>query len=183
MSCGSRGISRSIARLGWCAVALVPLIAPGFAVGGGGAHNVVVIIDPSDADSKYLGNYYVNTRRIPARNVVYLELAASDYAGFVNHQIEAVWGELANRGLTGQVDYVVCASSQCYRLPAAGYVSDPSCSGVSYVSLSSAFTAARLGNAILAGSADEGYGLSVVESNGYFSENESAVAFEYRNRL
>jgi uncharacterized protein (TIGR03790 family) len=147
------------------------------AAGGGGPENILVIIAPGDPDSSYLGNHYVSARLIPPRNVVYLRQNAEDYSAFANHQLEAVLGEVSNRGIGDHIDYVVVATGSVYRLSAAGHISDNECIGLSHLSLPSAYTTAHLANAILAGDSDEPYGLTTTESNAYSSETDSAIAF------
>ena len=144
------------------------------AAGGGGPENTLVIIDPGDPDSTYLGNYYISARLIPPRNVMYVGQEAADYSTFVNHQLEAVLGEVSNRGIEDHIDYVVLASGLVYRLSATGYITDGECIGLSRFSLSSAYTVAHLANAILAGNTDERYGLTTTEPNEYASETDSA---------
>ncbi|HUU82201.1 MAG TPA: Ig-like domain-containing protein [Phycisphaerae bacterium] len=147
------------------------------AAAGGGAHNVVVLIDPTDADSLYLGNYYVAARRIPSRNVVYLSQDAWDYAALVNDPVEAMLGELSNRGLEDHIDYAVLASGRVYRVPASGYVTEVDCSVVDHFSVSAAYTLAHLSNAVLAGDSTDAFGLTSTEPNQYFSTTDAAVAF------
>jgi hypothetical protein len=147
------------------------------AAAGGGPENVVVIIDPTDPDSLYVGNHYASARKIPSRNVIYLSQTAPDYVEFLNLQIEALLGEIANRGISGHIDYVVMGSGSAYRVSAPDLLSDPDCVGVSHLSLPSAYMTSLLANLILAGDADEAYGLSSTEPNGYFSSCDSPMAF------
>lgn len=172
---GAWGRLTTIACLGMVGAAYLCALP---AIAGGGPENVLVIIDPEDPDSSYLGNYYISARGIPHRNVIYLGQNAQDYSALVNHQIEAVLGELSNRGIEDHIDYIVLASGSVYRVSASGYITDEDCLGVSYFSLSSTYTLARLANAILGGDSEEKYGLTSIDSNGYSSGTDSAVAFE-----
>ncbi len=146
---------------------------------GGGPETTLVVVDPRDADSLYLANYYVAARQIPATNVVYLAQSSANYSTFVNAELEAVLGELANRGLDGRAAYVVLATGLLFRVPASGYVTDAdACTGITKFSLSSVYTHAFLANAILGGSAGNDYGLTSAEPNQYFSVTDSGVAFD-----
>lgn len=149
----------------------------GTALAGGGPENVLVIIDPDDHDSLYLGNYYARARRIPAGNVIYLDQDAADYAALVNHQLEAVLGELSNRDIADHIDYVVLASGTVYRVSASGHVTEEDCTDLSRFSVGSAYMLAHLANEILAGDSEEGFGLTSTELNQYFSPTDSAIAF------
>ena len=64
-----------------CAVVAVmaSVVRPVWA--GGGAENVLLLIDPLSADSKYVGNYYKQARNIPDRNVLYLTAAPEGLSG------------------------------------------------------------------------------------------------------
>ncbi len=151
---------------------------------GGGPEATVVVIDPLDADSLYLGNYYVHARRIPAKNVIYLELAAEDYADFFENQLETLFGELRHRKIEDRIDFIVMAGASCYRVPAAGLITEPisTCpeeyKRVDFISLSTALATLPYGSAVLASDADEPYGLKTTTPNGYYTETDEAVAFD-----
>src|SRR4051812_13178961 len=92
---------------------LVPLIA--FAIAnvtlfaatsfaGGTPENSVLVIDPTDAQSMYVGNYYKNARNIPDANVLYMRSAASDYATFVSTNQAAFNGSITQRGISDHAD-------------------------------------------------------------------------------
>lgn len=121
-------------------VALAALLVPGHrAAADGGPENALLIIDPTDADSLYLGHRYAAARAIPAGNVLYMPPAAVDYAAWAAFQRHAVTGTLAARGLA-HVDHIVLAPSRRYYMPMATDLVRTGCGVVSRMSLSSAYT-------------------------------------------
>src|ERR1700743_2669565 len=87
---------------------------------GGSAENVVLIIDPTDATSLYVGNYYKNSRDIPDSNVLYLRSGAPSYDEFITTVEIGFSGSLAQRNILDHIDYVVLAPLGSYALPAPG---------------------------------------------------------------
>ena len=65
---GASRWSRVVA--GWLFVLLG--LSAGVAWGGGGPENILLIIDPSNRDSRYVGNYYKAIRGIPDTNVIFM---------------------------------------------------------------------------------------------------------------
>src|ERR1043165_1720211 len=94
------------------------------ALAGGSPENVLLLIDPSNAESMLLGDAYQFTRNIPASNVLYIDPAAVNYATFAgaNGNIDAVLGKLANGKLTDHIDYIVIASGKNFYMDAPGLV-------------------------------------------------------------
>lgn len=109
------------------------------ATADGGPENALLIIDPTDADSLYLGHRYAAARAIPAGNVLYMPPAAADYAAWAGFQRHAVTGTLAARGLD-HVDHIVLAPSRRFYMPMATDLVRTGCGVVSRMSLSSAYT-------------------------------------------
>ena len=112
------------------------LAAAGLAVGmaagavraGGSPENVLIIINPANAESMYLGHYYQNARNIPASNVLYIDPAAVNYPAMAasNGNIDAVFGKLANGRLPGRVRTGVPTQA---RVQHAGTDRDPEARG------------------------------------------------------
>lgn len=132
-----------------CAGMMIAGLA-GSAMAGGGPENVLVIINPANAESMYLGHYYQQARNIPASNVLYIDPAATNYAALVgvNGNIDGVLGKLANSRLTDHIDYIVIASGQAFYVDAPGLVSD-GCSPVNRFSLTSAYDSAFIRSQVL----------------------------------
>lgn len=103
-------VMRRYRRLGLgvvCGLAAA-MLAPTAAVQAGGVpENVLLIIDPSNTDSLYVGNYYKNARQVPDRNVIYMAPGAVDYPTFAQTSIDALFGSLANAAIDDHIDYVV----------------------------------------------------------------------------
>ncbi|QOJ00452.1 MAG: TIGR03790 family protein [Phycisphaeraceae bacterium] len=147
-------------------VAVLALTA-GLASAGGAGENLLLIIDPSDAASMYLGNYYRHARNLPESNVLYLSPGASNYASFVSNNLAAVSGHLSRRGTLSVVDYVFVAPSPVFFVEAPGLVSD-GCFAVNRFGLTGAYASAFVSSQILAGT-------SSTLTNQYSSTNVAAV--------
>lgn len=96
----------------WCVPALVAwLLFPLQADSGLAAHEVLVLVNQNSPRSMEVANHFVYARRIPARNVVYLDLpdhvlepaAEMTPAEFERHIWYPAIREKAERGLTAQV--------------------------------------------------------------------------------
>jgi hypothetical protein len=131
----------------------------------------VLLIDPTDPVSMYLGHYYRAARQIPDSNVIYLEPRAASYAAHRAFQEPALLGTLAARGLAEHIDYVIIAPVEDFYVPAGGLVSD-GCSPVTRFALSSVYTFSFISAGIAAG------GLPSSQTNHYFSSGSVALAFD-----
>ncbi len=140
------------------------------ATAGGGPDNVLLIIDPSDPDSLHIGNAYREARGLPESNVLYLRPWADNHRQFVDTNLEALFGELAQRGIADRIDYILVAPTDRYRLGASSTISD-GCFPVSNLSVSSCYTMAFVADEVLAG-------LSVQSSNRYYRPIGDHVAFD-----
>ncbi len=146
---------------------------------GGGAENVLLLIDPLSADSMYVGNYYKQARNIPDRNVIYLPAAPDgiNYAEFSDTNLPALLGMLNQRGVMDHIDYVVIPPGGDYRLSASGYIFD-GCSAVNNFSASSLYTMAYLSDAILDSDSGSSGGMIQTSANHYFAFDDTAIAFD-----
>lgn len=171
-----RRLTLAIALAAAFTIAAAPL-APR-ARADGGAENALLIIDPGDADSLYLGHLYAERRAIPPGNVLYMPPAADDYASWAAFQRHAVTGTLAARGLS-QVDHIIIAPSRRFTMPMATNLVSTGCGVVSRMSLSSAYTFLPEADEVLGGT------LTDQDLNRYRSDwrrPTDAVAFSSRTR-
>jgi hypothetical protein len=137
---------------------------------GGTPENVLLIIDPSNSNSLYVGNYYKNARDIPDRNVLFMATGATNYPTFASYNLVSLSGTLANQGIADHIDYVVVTPGSPFYVYAPGLVTD-SCFAVSRFSISAAYTSAFIANEILGG-------LPSTTSNRYYSSTDQARAFD-----
>jgi hypothetical protein len=93
---------------------LVFLVASGQALAGGGPEYVLLVVNSRDAGSKTIANYYIDARRIPANNVLYLDWKLGDryisIEQFRNELLLPIQQFLNKRKLSGQIDYIVYSS-------------------------------------------------------------------------
>ncbi|MCA8961602.1 MAG: hypothetical protein KDC38_13855, partial [Planctomycetes bacterium] len=156
----------------WMAVAFGVVFGATGIHAGGSAENAVLLIDPSDPISVYVGHHYRVARGIPDCNVIYVDPRAATYDEHVDFQQRAVQGTLAARGIDAFVDYIVIAPiDDFYVVEPAGRVTD-GCFPVGRFSISSAYTFGLVSDQILAG------GLPSTFRNHYFSAGSQAVAFD-----
>ncbi len=143
----------------------------GTAWAGGVGENSVLIINPNDANSIWLGNYYKNARQIPDSNIIYLTPGATNYQQFAQVNIPAVLGEIESRGLTSMVHFVLIAPTDQFFVSAPDLVSD-GCFPVRRFSLTGAYTSAFITSEILAGASFSSL------PNRFYGTSNSAVAFD-----
>lgn len=95
-----------IGRL-FCVVFLL-LVSPCYA--GGGPENLVLVVNADSPTSKLIANLYVDGRKIPARNVIYLENVpdseTTDLKRFRDAIIRPVFSQMKERKLNN-IDYIV----------------------------------------------------------------------------
>lgn len=143
----------------------------GQALAGGTPENVILIIDPTNATSMYVGNYYARARNIPASNILYLRSYATSYAQFNERSLAGFQGTIDGRGLADHADYAVLSPSDFFYIPAPGLVTD-TCSSVFRFSGPSCYTLAFVSSTIQAG------GVAVSLGNRYYSSSDTAAAFD-----
>lgn len=117
---------------------------------GGTPENILLIIDPTNNDSMYVGNYYKNARNIPDSNVIYMNPGAMNYTTFAADNLDALFGSLANAGTLDHIDYIVVLPGANYFVSAPGLISD-GCFPVSSFSISGCYTLAFVSNRVLGG--------------------------------
>jgi hypothetical protein len=170
---GRRAGARVVAKAGvLCSGAAAALVASLPAYASGGAENALLVIDPSNAVSLYVGNYYKNARNIPDSNVLYLTPgAAANYQEWVNTNQAAFLATLQQRVISDHIDYVVIAPSSTFFVSAPGLVAD-TCSPVARFSIGSVFEMSYISSEILAG------GNTIMLSNRYYNATDSPIAFD-----
>lgn len=99
---------------------LLTLLA-GTADGGGGPENVLLLVNANSDDSKTVANHYITLRKIPACNVLYLDVKGSleeQGAGryFRDSILLPALTTIDERRLGAQIDYVVYSSDFPWRL-------------------------------------------------------------------
>ena len=151
------------------AIATLALLAPA-ARAGGTPENVLLIVDPSNAESLYVANYYANARDIPAANVLYMSPTPASYAQFAGAPLDAFFGALENQHVADHIDYVVLPSGTSFYMNAGGLISD-GCSPVTRFSSTAPYALAFQKAQILAGQPST-YG------NAYYRGADDARAFD-----
>ncbi|MFI4897933.1 MAG: TIGR03790 family protein, partial [Phycisphaerales bacterium JB059] len=144
---------------------LLPLLGAALAaspaLAGGGPENLIMVVDPANADALYAANHYRHARDLPSRNALYIHPGADTYADFANANIPALLGSLQQLNLEDHIDHVLVMPSDQYRIDAPGLVSD-TCSPISRFGLGGCYTSAFIADEILAG------GLRQNETNRYY---------------
>lgn len=135
------------------------------ALAGGSPERTLLIIDPANPTSLYLGNYYKHARNIPDSHVLYMQPGAFDFQEFRDQNIPALLGTMAHREIADSVDFVVVSADDRFFISAPGLVND-GCSPVRRFSLSGAYTMSFIADEVLGG-------LPITTSNRYFSPNEA----------
>lgn len=132
---------------------------PGWA--GGSPENMLLILDPANPQSQYIGNYYRNVRNVPASNILYLSPDAASYQAFVAYNQVALLGTLVQNHIDDHIDYVVIMPGANFFVNAPSLISD-GCSPVARFSISACYTMPYISSAILAG------GMNSQETNRYY---------------
>jgi hypothetical protein len=140
-----------VTHQGWHGAVLAAagiLVSSTQAFAGGSAENAILIIDPSNPTSMYVGNYYKNARNIPDTNVLYMSSVATSYSAFTTTQQSAFAGSLVQRSVVDHADYVVIAPFGGFYIPYAGEPTGPgssvTCGVPGRYSLSAAYTLAQV---------------------------------------
>ena len=109
-----------IVAAGW-SVASVPRRA----LAGGGPQNVAVIVNPNDPSSLEVANAYVELRKVPGCNVVYipfvLDARSVGSAKFRDQIFKPAIAELTKRGVLPQIDAIAFSSGFPYLVDCSGF--------------------------------------------------------------
>ncbi|MFN0243175.1 MAG: TIGR03790 family protein [Planctomycetota bacterium] len=103
-------------------VALVSLTQLAFA--GGSPENAVLVVDPTNAQSMLVANYYKEARDIPDANVVYMAPTPPTYAQFAATTLDAFVGALENARIADHVDYVILPPGGSFYMQSSGAITD-----------------------------------------------------------
>ena len=81
---------------------------------GGGPENLLLVVNTNSWASQTVANHYIHLRQIPADNVCYLDwnggVGRTDVANFRREILAPALRHIAQRGLDGQIDYIVYSS-------------------------------------------------------------------------
>ena len=91
---------------------------------GGTPENAILIVDPTNPESLYVANYYLDKRDIPRGNVIYMTPTPATWAQFTGAQAPGFLGMLQNLKLADHVDYVVLPSGGNFYLASSGTITD-----------------------------------------------------------
>lgn len=138
---------------------------------GGTAENALLIIDPTNADSLYIGNYYKNARNIPDANVLYINPTNTNYVVWTVNHVDMLFGSLANKGVEDHVDYVVLNPGAPFYISASSIITD-GCSPVSRFALASCYTMAFISTEVRSG------GLTSQTPNRYYLASDTPQGFD-----
>lgn len=94
------------------AVAAIPLVLFGAAAhAGGGPENVFLLINRKSPESLEVANHYINLRKVPPQNVLYVEVNPKSQAlkgqQFIDSLLKPALAAIGERKLNDQVDYLV----------------------------------------------------------------------------
>lgn len=138
---------------------------------GGTPENALLIIDPTSAESLYIGNYYKHARNLPDANVIYMDPLAANYSTFSVNNYDALFGHLANAGIEDHIDYIIIPPGGGFWIAASGIVTD-SCAPVFRFSPTACYFIAFIRNEVLAGN------FPSTAINRYYRSDYQARAFD-----
>lgn len=136
---------------------------------GGSSEHAVLVVDPANAESMYVANYYKAVRDLPDANFVWMTPGATNYQQFVAVNVPGFLGTLAERGIEDHVDFVIIPPGGSFYVSAPGLISD-GCFPVTRFAIGTGYAMARNTAQILGG-------LTSGERNHYCQQSYSAAAF------
>ena len=96
------------------------LLLGGVALAGGGAENVLVVVNQNSHDSLTIANHYIKFRNIPPLNVVYLDWQGNDShctgEEFREQIFKPLITQLNERKISLQIDYIVYSAGFPWRI-------------------------------------------------------------------
>ncbi len=147
---------------------LVSLAAPAAAQSGPQA--LVLLVDPTSAESMHFANEYAAAHDLPDVLRLYIPPGASDLATQFAVNVEGFLGHLEQAGIAQQVDGVLAMPGSSYFVNAPGFVSDL-CAPVNRFTVTAAYTLAHVRDDILDGTVHSSL-------NQYHKPNYVARAFD-----
>jgi uncharacterized protein (TIGR03790 family) len=101
------------------ALGLLAIFVPS-ALAGGGPENVLLVVNANSASSKTIANHYIELRKIPPANVVYIDWTGNLEMGSAEilrtKILTPILKTLDDRKLTSQIDYIVYSSDFPWRV-------------------------------------------------------------------
>jgi uncharacterized protein (TIGR03790 family) len=90
------------------------------ALAGGGPENVLLVVNANSESSKTIANHYIELRKIPPTNVVYIDWKGNLESGAAENLrtkiLEPVLAAMKDRQLTLHIDYIVYSSDFPWRV-------------------------------------------------------------------
>ena len=143
---------------------------------GGSPEESMLLIDPARPDSMYIANYYMHARDIPGMNALYMNPTAVDYWAFVDENLPALFGDMANKNVRDHIDYITVAPADSFYISAPGLVSGSCSAPVTRFSISAVYTMTIHTAGILGGN------MTSHRSNYYFGHDNAPWGFDSRIR-
>ncbi|MCI0492138.1 MAG: TIGR03790 family protein [Planctomycetes bacterium] len=95
---------------------------------GGGPENVALLVNVNSDSSKTIANHYIQLRKIPAKNIVYVDwkggLERCEGIALRDEILAPALKTLQDRGLSQQIDYVVYSSDFPWRVELKSFYPD-----------------------------------------------------------
>jgi hypothetical protein len=126
-----------------------------------GGERALLVVDPTNETALHVANHYAALRDVPPAAVLHMDPDAPDYAALAAGPLRGMLGELAQRGLSDSLDFVVLAPSDQFFVSASGLLAD-GCSPVNRIALPSAYGLYEYEPLLLGPGTP-----SVLQSNGY----------------
>lgn len=139
---------------------------------GGTSERAIVIIDPTNAESLYVGNYYKFVRQIPDDRVIYMTPCPGTFNEFLAQQRPGLLGTLAHRGLESNTDFVVVTPGGSFFMTVPSSLVADGCSPVRRFSVTGAYSNIFIAPEIAAG------GWTSQATNGFYRDTAQARSFD-----
>ena len=94
-----------------------------------GREALVLLVDPSSAESLRFANEYAAAHGVADVQRLYIAPGASDIVSQFGINVEGFLGHLVQSGLETQIDGVLAMPGSSLYVSAGGFVSDPLCTG------------------------------------------------------
>ena len=113
---------RSVRRV-MCFFYCCLVVLTGSALAGGGPENVLLVVNANSDSSKQIANHYIELRKIPPANVVYIDWKGNLEIGSAENLrtkiLTPVLEAMKSRDLTSHIDYIVYSSDFPWRVELA----------------------------------------------------------------
>lgn len=135
-----------------------------------GPETLVLLVDPTSAESMHFANVYAEAHGIPDALRMYMPPGAADIATQYDVNVEAFLGRMLQTGIQQQVDGVLAMPGSNYFVPASGYIFDQ-CAAVNRFTVTAAYTLANQKEDVLGG-------LNSTVDNHFYKSNWIGRAFD-----